>query len=135
MTSDDATENAGHEVRIETAKELLVALSARKEPWHNDRNIQWIFRGQPSTTMSLLPRAWRDDYLGELRHHATDSCGLVFFEGQFLCQFLEGCHRQGLRVPGDPLALNEVRTAPARLVPRTRSATRSRALLGVDHPK
>ena len=110
MTNDDVSENAGPEVHVQTAEGLLDVLSARKEPWHNDKSIQWLFRGQPSTTMSLLPRAWRDDYLRKLRHHATDPSGLVFFEGQFLCEFLEVCHRQGLRVPGEPGSLNAIRT-------------------------
>lgn len=99
-----------HEIPLDTAEDLLDVLSARKEPWTNRKNIEWLFRGQPCTSMKLLPRAWRSDYLERLGVHSGQADGLVFFEAQYLRQFLHGCHRQGLPVAGDLSTVSDART-------------------------
>ena len=105
-----STDVSPHEIRINTAEEYLTVLTPRADPWHNNRSVRWVFRGQPCTSLRLIPKAWREDHLTTLGHLQGDASGMAFFEARFLSLFLEGAHRQGLRVPGPAELLEKLRT-------------------------
>lgn len=69
----------------------------------NERQKQWIFRGQPAR-FNLTPSAYRGEALSNLtRHfyHQPSPADQILLELRALRSFLEAADRQGIIVPGD----------------------------------
>ena len=90
------------EKHFDTARELLDFLSPLSHTWNKGK---YIFRGQASDRYKLTPSICRGGigsfaYRSPHRMFSNSSKGQVNFELDVLKQFLDGCDRSGLVVPG-----------------------------------
>jgi hypothetical protein len=84
-------------IKSKSAKEILRRLSPLKNRWR-EGELGWIFRGQPSSEMTLLPRAFRNGELLRCIGNETNVSG--FNEFAAIINFLNAADRQGVLVPG-----------------------------------
>jgi hypothetical protein len=89
-------------IDFETARALLDYISPLNSTWHAGR---FIFRGQPSDAYELTPsvcRRGRGSFAdGSVIKGISDTVsGQIYFELEILSQFLQGCDKSGLVVPG-----------------------------------
>jgi hypothetical protein len=90
------------EKHFQTARQLLDYLSPLNPIWDNGK---FIFRGQPSSEYKLTPSVCRRG-AGSFAHGSprrmfdASTGGQVDFELEILRNFLIGCDRSGLKVPG-----------------------------------
>ncbi|KPC53046.1 FRG domain-containing protein [Amantichitinum ursilacus] len=87
-------------VPFKTARELFDYLSPLNENWSRET---FIFRGQPDSTMSLIPASCREAFAkntGWKSFGDESSFDQASFELAVLEKFLEGCDRSGLNIPG-----------------------------------
>lgn len=90
------------EMEFESARELLDYASPLNEIWDAGR---YVFRGQPSDRYKLIPSVCRDGegsfaFGSPSRMFNKTTFGQLHFELDILQEFLKGCDRSGLVVPG-----------------------------------